>query len=167
MLRKTALEKSLSGTQEKLIRRRLVARRIRVESKGAYKTAYLDTDGHRVVGAYILQKVYVDQSIKAYRRYFGVGASGQSSEAFVRSLDSDLIQSKIGQVSVHADLGQHIYIAQPVEAGLPVLSYNGLQGGFNAPLTVSVSDAQTGAVMDYYLFESVNDNLGQTTIEIE
>ncbi|MDF9795343.1 hypothetical protein OKW21_000606 [Catalinimonas alkaloidigena] len=167
MLRHKVLHRTLAGGKEKETKRRLLAKRIRIESKGAYKVATMDIDGCKVVGAYIVPMVYVDQPIKTFRRFYGIGAAGQNSASFINSLNRELIQSKIGQVSVSAGLNEHIYIAQPVEAGLPLLSYGGLSGGFKSPIIVTVTDPQTGSAMDYYLFESVNDNLGQTTIEIE
>jgi hypothetical protein len=127
--------------------------------------ATINTNGHKVVGAYIRQQRYIDQPMKTFRRYYGKGPVGQASSAFIASLENERIESRIGQVYVQAGPGEHIYLAQPKEAGLAVLSYGGLAGGFKLT-ELSLTDPVNGALMQYYVWESVHDNLGAISIEI-
>ena len=166
MLRQAALNDSLAGTQVKVIRRRLIPTTLVVRSVGVSKQVDVPIYQHKVVGALILQRVYPDQPIIVYRRFSGVGAAGESGEAFVESLDNVIITTRRGRVSVTAGPDEYIYVAVPVSGGLVTIRYNGYEGGFKAPRTESITDDLTNAPVDYYLYESVNDNLGNVTLEI-
>lgn len=166
MYRKEKIDPNLAGTEYKLIKRRLVGVTMKVTSKKAYKTADIPVNGQKVVGLFVYHKRRTDEPIVVYTRYYGVGVAGQTTEAFIKSLNSEPMPTKYGEVTVNAGVGEKIYIAQPQAAGMPIIEYNGFQGGFNDPTTVNVTDPVTGAVVPYYLFESINENLGQTTLEI-
>lgn len=166
MLREFALNDSLSGTEVKVIRRRLLSHTVAVRSVGASKQLDIPVFEQKVVGALILQRVYPDQPITVYRRFSGVGTAGQTGEAFIEGLDNRIITSRRGRVTVTAGPNEHVYVAVPVSAGLVSIRYNGYEGGFKAPRTETITDDLTGASVDYYLYESVNDNLGTVTLDV-
>ncbi len=165
-MRNTATDFSPEGRATRLVKRRLVGASFRISHKNAYQTLDIPINGRKVVGVYIRQKTYADKAIISHMRYYGSGASGQQSQAFILSLNSEPIFSRYGEVTVNAGAGKKIYVAQPVEAGQPIIEYNGFEGGFYSPKIISLTNPDTGAQSDYYLYESVNENLGETTLEI-
>lgn len=167
MFRQPTIERGLSGTVKKqLIKRRLLVKTLRINARNGYETVDFALNGRKVKGAYVLVKTFAGEPILTYRRFYGKGPEGETSENFVESLNSEYIQTKNGVVNVDAGALEYIYIAQPKEIGYPVIRYNGYEGGFLAPRTVSITDNTTGQTSDYYLFQSLHDNLGDTSIEL-
>ena len=166
MFRDYNYNRGLSGAKQQLIKRTLVPTRLKVDQKGEYLTAQIPLKGRKVVGVLFKTKVVADEPIADYKRFFGVGAALQSSAAFVQSLNSERLESKNAVVSVNAGVNEKIYIASPVALGQIEIQYNGVAGGFNTPSVVTVTDALTAREEDYYLYESINDNLGQTQLEL-
>lgn len=168
MLRKVALHDSgdLQGTRKVKVRRRIIAKTITVNFRGAYRTFDINIRNYKLVGVIGLSRIFQDQAMPVYRRFYGVGATGGNSEAFIEALSSELLQSTYATINVDAGAGEKIYYAQPVAVGKANITYNGIGGGFKTPITITVTDNVTGAEQDYYLYESVNENLGETILEI-
>jgi hypothetical protein len=165
-LRKLQLGRSLNGPEELLIKRRLVPVRLRISQKGVYRKLQVSTRGQKVIGIIISQRLLPDMPMAAYYRYYGVGGTGQTSEAFIKSLTRQEIRTKVGQAYINAGVGEKVYIAQPVRLGIPVIRYNDVEGGFFAATVVSVTNDTTQHTEDYFLYESVNVNLGSLTFEL-
>jgi len=167
-LRKIALKDSpeLEGARQVKVKRKIIPVTVNLNHRGAYRTFDVNISNYKVVGVMTMSRIFTDQPMPIYRRFFGVGAAGQTSEAFIESLANQIIQSTYATINVNAGAGQKIYYAQPVAVGKANIRYNGIMGGFKAPVTVSITDNVTGAVEDHYLYESVNENLGETELEI-
>lgn len=100
------------------------------------------------------------------RVYWGTGAPGQSSEAFIESLTGNALAGGRGRTfTVNAGVGEAIYYAYPLAYGNGTFSVNGFVGGFNPPTTVSVTNA-FGVTQDYLLYESALTGLGSTTVVV-
>lgn len=97
--------------------------------------------------------------------YTGVGTAGQTSSAFIQSLTGVLQTYKNGNYLITAGAGQKVYIAYRAAYGTSQFLIGGFNGGFNAPTTVSVTNAH-GFTENYYLYESVNQNLGAVTVTV-
>lgn len=88
---------------------------------------------------------------------YGVAAAGENTPAFVGTLTFQNVLRPTFQVTAGA--GQKIYFARPTRYGLPRLSIGGFAGGFTYITLVFNGE-------DYYLFESVNENLGDSIITV-
>jgi hypothetical protein len=99
----------------------------------------------------------VPDNVLANSFAFGVGAAGQDTPAFVSTLTFQNILRPSFELTANA--GEKIYVTRPVRYGKPRISINGFVGGFTYR-TLSFNDE------DYYLFESVNENLGYTNVTL-
>jgi len=89
-------------------------------------------------------------------------------EAFVKSLNSDLRSSRsLTFQSSDAGAGEHIYFALPSAYGTPVFNVGGFVGGFIYKTTLVITADTTNApAQTYDIFESDQDNLGITVINV-
>jgi len=98
------------------------------------------------------------------RSFYGIGAAGQSSEAFIEALASSVLTgTRAGSFTVTAGPGEKIYYGYPVIFGLATFTVGGFEGGYMPPTTVLGITNPFGVTLDYYLYESTNANLGLTT----
>ena len=98
--------------------------------------------------------------------YWGVGSAGGATEAFIKALAGhELAGSKSKTFTVNAGVGQKIYYAFRAAFGTATFFVSGFEGGFLAPHTIPVTNAH-GVMENYYLYESVNPNLGVTTVTV-
>ena len=102
------------------------------------------------------------------RRYWGVSTktSGYTS-ADVAALTSELSNgtTKAG-VNIASGTGQYLMWASRTALGTRTFSIDGLgTGGFNAPETVSVTNA-SGYIENYYVYRSTNANLGNPSLAV-
>lgn len=98
--------------------------------------------------------------------YYGVGAARASYDsAFVLGLTKNLRNSKLSPVTVTAGEGQYIFYCLPKRMGTCAFSVGGFEGGFELAATISFKNA-SGYTEDYYIYKSVNANLGKTTVYI-
>ena len=101
-------------------------------------------------------------------RYWGVNliSSGVYSSADIRALASnDLTNSIPATFTVNPGASQYIVYAYPSRLGTASFTVNGFTGGFNAPVTTSVTNA-SGYTENYSVYSSVNPNLGSTTVVV-
>jgi hypothetical protein len=100
-------------------------------------------------------------------RYHGVSTqSGTYSQADVQALaSSDLTNSVPITFTVTAGSGQYIVYSYPDRLGTASFTVGGFSGGFNAPQTLSITNA-SGYTENYYVYRSVNSNLGTTTVVV-
>jgi hypothetical protein len=96
--------------------------------------------------------------------YWGIGVAGGSTEGFIKALSGHaLTNSRSRTFSVTAGVGQKIYYAHRVAYGIVTFYVGGFEGGFIDPIIISVTNDH-GFAENYYLYESVNPNLGMTTV---
>lgn len=89
---------------------------------------------------------------------------GSVNSAFILSLQNELKANR--QKSFNVNLGANVYawFAHPVSYGVASVKTNGFDGGFNAPITISFTNA-SGFTEDYYVYRSEFPNLGITNVE--
>ena len=102
-----------------------------------------------------LNKIYWGQALQP----------GSVNSAFVLTLQNELKATR--QKSFNVNLGANVYawFAHPVAYGLASFKTYGLDGGFDAPVTISFTNA-SGHTEDYYVYRSEQPNLGNTNIEV-
>jgi hypothetical protein len=99
------------------------------------------------------------------RRWWGVSTvSGSYSEANVESLANfDLSNSKANTFTLSPTTGEYIIYAYPTRLGTATFTVGGFEGGFNSPETVSITNG-FGFTENFYVYRSINTNLGSTTV---
>lgn len=170
-----------------LIKRKLIAIEIEITAKGQYKTFShkLSFNAHKVAGVAVFSSIsdFNGPTIQD-RCYFGVGPGRQSSEDFIKSLDSDFIHSDRIVIPVQPnektyaredddeedddDHDHHdwTYYAQPKRLGNPAIKMDGRTIESRSPVTTSILDDQTGVREDYYIWKSQEDNHKELEIEV-
>lgn len=100
------------------------------------------------------------------RRFWGVTTvTSGFSESDVEALTSELSNSVSKTFSVTAGSSEYILWASPTRLGTVNFTVGGFSGGFMPPETVSVTNA-SGYTENYYVYRSVNSNLGATTVVV-
>ena len=97
--------------------------------------------------------------------YYGVGttASGFDS-AFVTGLSKRLQTAKAYDFTVSPN-AQYIYYAIPTRLGTVSFKVGGFEGGFEAPVTVSITNS-SNYTENYYVYRSTNKITGSTTVDV-
>lgn len=103
----------------------------------------------------------------AQKLYWGIGAAGGNSEAFIEALDGyELNLATATSFTVTAGATDYIYFAYRSALPTPEFSVCGVCGGFTlVSSTISVTNAQ-GFMENYTLYKSDNLNLGLTTVDV-
>lgn len=97
-------------------------------------------------------------------RFWGVDSDTSLDEAGIEALaGSELSNSKAKTFTVTAAAGEYIWYCYPSRLGTVTFTVGGFEGGFEAPATVSVTNA-LGYVENYYAYRSTNSGLGSTTV---
>ena len=97
--------------------------------------------------------------------YYGVGSTaGSFTSAFVTGLTKKLQTAKAYDFTVSPS-DQYIYYALPVRLGTVSFKVGGFEGGFEAPETVSVTNA-SGYTENYYVYRSTNKITGSTAVDV-
>jgi hypothetical protein len=98
-------------------------------------------------------------------RFWGVSAqSGVYTSTDVTSLaGTDLTNAVANTFTVTPSATQYIVYAYPTRLGTATFTVGGFSGGFNPPQTLSITNA-SGFTENYYVYRSVNSNLGTTTV---
>ena len=99
--------------------------------------------------------------------FFGVGsAAAVIDEAFVESLTKSEEKTKSKVLPVNAGGLSKVYYARPKSWGLAQFKIEVqegvIEGGFLAPVEVTINDDETGASEVYYVYESVSLGLQGT-----
>ena len=100
--------------------------------------------------------------------YWGVAAIPEAiDQTFVKGLASSVMSDeKARTISINGGSpgnGRYVWYASPVRLGTCTFKSGGFEGGFEAPITVSVTNGQNHTE-NYYLYRSTNDGLGVTDI---
>jgi hypothetical protein len=102
------------------------------------------------------------------KRFYGVSTiTGGYTEANVEGLAGSEFNNNLGSTvfSVTAGPGEYIIFASRAALGDRTFTVGGFAGGFLAPETVSITNA-SGFTENYYVYRSVNANLGFTTVNV-
>lgn len=98
-------------------------------------------------------------------RYWGISTTSTGwSEAQIEGLASnELSNSKAKSFSVTAGVNDYIMYAYPSRLGTATFTVGGFEGGFEAPATLSMTNA-SGLTENHYVYRSTNKNLGTVTV---
>lgn len=100
------------------------------------------------------------------RAYWGVGVTGGATEAFIEALaSSGLLPSRATSFTVNPGIAEHIYFAYPDGYGAATFSVGGFPGGFVLNAIVPVTNSN-GVTQNYRIYQSVQPNLGATTVTV-
>ena len=101
------------------------------------------------------------------RRFWGKTTSTSGfTEATVEGLASnELSNSRAKTFSSTTSTGEYILYAYPSRLGTATFTVGGFSGGFQAPETVSVTNA-SGYTENYYVYRSDNANLGTISVVV-
>ena len=171
-----------------LIKRKLISIEIEITAKGQYVTfsQKLSFNAHKVAGVAVCSSISdAKRPTMQDRCYFGVGPGRQSSEDFIKSLDSAFIHSDRIILRVQPNEKTHhrenddedengddhdhndwTYYAQPKRLGNPSIKMGGRTIESRSPVTTSILDDQTGIREDYYIWKSQEDNHKELEIEV-
>ena len=190
MIRKIEKQKTAALESDKqeeyqslLIKRKLLAVEIEISAKGQYETfsQKLPFNATKVVGVALCSSINDLNGTHALGRcYFGMGPDRQSSEDFIKSLDSVLIVSERTILRIQPYEKEHheddedndhhhadwTYYAQPKRLGYPAIKIGGKAVESRNPATASVLDNGTGIREDYYIWKSQEDNHREVEIEV-
>lgn len=83
----------------------------------------------------------------------------------VTSLDSVLSNDAERSVTVTAGSGEYIVYALPARLGEVDFFVSGFEGGFEEPVTQSLTN-ESGYAESYYVYRSTNANLGETIVDV-
>jgi hypothetical protein len=98
--------------------------------------------------------------------FYGIGSAGGNTEAFIEGLATNVLAtSRARTFTVTAGPGQKIYYAHRAAFGVATFFVGGFEGGFSAPTTIFVTNPY-GFAENYFLYESENANLGNTTVQV-
>jgi len=102
------------------------------------------------------------------RRFWGVSTvTSGFTEADVESFpSSELSNSKAKTFSVTAGASEYLVWASPTRLGTVTFFAGGFEGGFLPPETVSITNANA-YTENYYVYRSVNSNLGTVNLVTE
>jgi len=103
----------------------------------------------------------------AQKMFYGIGAAGGNSEAFIEALsNSFLTTSRTTHFEVNPGVSQYIYVAFRSAYGPATFFVDGFEGGFAlVSSTISVTN-QYGFTENYTLYVSDNDNLGLSHVSV-
>jgi hypothetical protein len=97
--------------------------------------------------------------------YYGVSSNTTLTSAEVIALTPVLQNSKSYTFTVTPGEGQYIYYAYPQRLGTVIFTVGGFPGGFNIPVSLSVTNSN-GYAENYYIYGSINPSLGSTTVVV-
>ena len=98
--------------------------------------------------------------------YYGIGAAGESSAAFIQSLTGSLATSRNKTFTVSPGAAQYIYYAYRTAYGVATFTVGGFEGGFNVVSTTIAVTNTNGITENYTLYVSAQPDLGSTTVVV-
>lgn len=145
------------------------------------KVANLTLNGSTATGT-----SYVDTNVTSAKTYTLAASDGQTSDSesvsvsfanqiyygaaantsSVTTLSGKTLSNAKGRtITVNAGSGQYIIYALPKRLGTVTFKVNGFDGGFSSPEEKNLTNA-SGYTEAYYVYKSINANLGSTTIVV-
>ena len=99
--------------------------------------------------------------------YYGAAPLGTVNSAFILALTGVLVRNRKRTFTVSAGSGEYIWYASPTNYGACEFSVGGFDGGFEAMYPpISLTNA-SGYTQSYYVYKSLNANLGSTMVEVK
>ena len=100
------------------------------------------------------------------RIYYGVGTQESDFNSdFVTSLSGKQLSNNKAYDFTVNPTSQYIYYAVPTRLGTVSFKVGGFEGGFEAPVTVSVTNS-SGYTENYYVYRSTNQITGSTSVDV-
>lgn len=98
--------------------------------------------------------------------YYGCAAQPNSVDsAFVKSLPTSYwAESKTISFNPVCNAGEYVWYAYPKRLGAAQMWQGGFQGGFDSPISVTVTN-NFGVKEDYYVYRSINSGIGEIAVE--
>lgn len=90
---------------------------------------------------------------------------GAINSAFLISLTKELKSDRIKSFVVSTGVNEYIWFCIPTAYNAASFISNGFSGGFQLEATISHTN-ESGHTEDYYVYRSVNTNLGSTSVEV-
>jgi hypothetical protein len=152
---------------DKVIKTTPVITKINITKRGEFTTFSVSVPPNikKITGIIVLSSLS-SNPIETTNKYYGIGDANQNTSAFIITLTSKQISSKSTVFTANAGIGKHVYYAVPRRIGRSQFTINAIKGGFKNPVIISVTDPETGFIEDYYLYESIDENLGEVRIEV-
>lgn len=97
--------------------------------------------------------------------YYGVSSLTSLTSPDVIALTSVLQNSKSYTFTITSGVGQYVYYAYPSRLGTATFTVGGFAGGFEPPVTLSVTNSN-GYAENYYIYRSTNANLGTRNVVV-
>lgn len=95
----------------------------------------------------------------------GAIVPGVLNSAFILALQNEFSLYRQKQFTVNLGASTYAWFAYPASFGAATFKTNGFNGGFDAPTTVSFTNA-SGFTEDYLVYRSTNSNLGSTDVQV-
>ena len=99
--------------------------------------------------------------------YYGAAEIPETvNSAFLLGLSNGVLTgSRARTITVNAASGKYIWYAVPTRYGACTFKVGGFDGGFEAPQTVSITNA-SGYTENYYVYRSTNASLGSASVVV-
>ena len=97
--------------------------------------------------------------------YYGDAPAGAVDSAFILTLNKNLQTAIAYNYSSTAGVDVYAWYAHKKSLGVATFTVGGFEGGFNAPTTLSFTNA-SGYTEDYYVYRSTNPEIGPVTIVV-
>ena len=97
--------------------------------------------------------------------YWGDAVAGAVDSAFLLTLNKNLQTGIAKTFSSTAGVDVYAWFAHKKSLGVATFVVGGFEGGFNAPTTLSFTNA-SGHIEDYYVYRSTNPEIGPVTIVV-
>jgi len=97
--------------------------------------------------------------------YYGISSLISLTSSDVIALTPVLQNSKSYTFTITSGAGQYVYYAYPSRLGTATFTVGGFAGGFEPPVTLSVTNSN-GYAENYYIYRSTNANLGTRNVVV-
>lgn len=98
--------------------------------------------------------------------YYGAAAAPATYDGdFIKTLTKTLTGSKLTSFSASAGEGEYIFYCLPTRLGACTFAVGGFSGGFALVDTIAFTNA-SGYTENYYIYKSVEANLGSTDVKV-
>jgi hypothetical protein len=97
--------------------------------------------------------------------YYGLSTLTSLTSPGVVALTAVLQNSKAYSFTITSGAGQYVYYAYPSRLGTATFTVGGFAGGFELPVTLSVTNSN-GYAENYYIYRSTNANLGTRNVVV-
>lgn len=153
---------------------RILLAEIDITERGSVVTGVINVPSNtkKIKGIYALAtrtgSTLAGNLIKTNKHYWGVAAvPGATDNTFLQTLSKEDMNSKNKVFAANAGAAEYIWYARPTRLGKAYFSIDSVNGGFQDPVTVSVTDPDTGYVENYYVYQSNDANESNVTVFVQ